>query len=141
MKRRGVLSLLAGSAVAGPQMAKSAIASGMEGLSLGGAGLFGGSLSGYGINETAQTLHSENYDPTEWPRKELADFLGRSMEEKRRRRLEMHVNQLDPDIAVMNSLSLTTKVRMQRDRNFERSEAEQRGYLERQLQKALEHLI
>ena len=140
MKRRGVLSLLAGSAVAGPQMAKSAIASGMEGLSLSGVGMFGGSFGGYGV-DPAQTLHSENYDPTEWPRKELADFLGRSMEEKRRRRLEMHVNQLDPDIAVMNSLSLTTKVRMQRDRNFERSEAEQRGYLERQLQKALEHLI
>lgn len=141
MKRRGVLSLLAGSAVAGPQMAKSAIASGMEGLSLGGAGLFGGGVDYGGLSVASGRDTSENYDPTEWPRKELADFLGRSMEEKRRRRLEMSVHQLDPDIAVMNSLSLTTKVRMQRDRNFERSEAEQRGYLERQLQKALEHLI
>ncbi|HWU19367.1 MAG TPA: hypothetical protein VN155_16925 [Devosia sp.] len=139
MRRRGVLGLLAGSAVAGPQMAKTAIASGMEGLSLSGAGMLGGSFGGYSTMDSIPT-GGGNYDPTEWPRKELADFLGRSMEEKRRRRLETHVNQLDPDIVVMNSLSLTTKVRMQRDRNFERAEAEQRGYLERQLRNALEHL-
>jgi hypothetical protein len=140
MKRRGVLGFLGGAAVAGPSMAKQAIASGMEGLSL---GTFSGldKMAGYAVaGSMAQATGSDNYDPLEWPKRELADFLGRSAADLARERLETHVGQLDPDIACMQSIALQAKIRMQRDRTFERNRAQQRGWLERQLQDAIKRI-
>lgn len=143
MKRRGFLGTMVGAAVAGPSMAKQAIASGVEELSLGG---FGGmdAIKGYGYASAAgiaTTGSGENYDPTEWARRELADFLGRSASELARQRIETHVDRLDPDIACMQSIALQAKIRMQRDRTFERNLSQQRGWLERQLQDQIKRMV
>jgi hypothetical protein len=141
MRRRGVLGFLSGAAVAGPSMAKQAIASGLEGLNVGGLGMLekGVSIGGMGYASATNAVDG-NYDPTHWPREELANFLGRSASDLLRERLETHVGQLDPDIACMQSIALQAKIRMQRDRTFERNRAQQRGWLERQLQDAIKRL-
>ena len=142
MRRRGFLGSIVGAAVAGPSMAKQAIASGIEGLSLGSGmgdvGFAGQAVyEGFGPSEAKQ---DPNYDPTHWPKQELANFLGKSAADLHRERLETHVGQIDPDLACMRSISLQAKIRMQRDRTFERNRAQQRGWLERQLQDAMKRL-
>ena len=141
MKRRGFLGSVVGAAVAGPSMAKQAIASGMEGLNLGGVEMLekGVSIGGMGY-ASATNAADGSYDPLEWPKRELSDFLGRSASDLLRERLETRVHQLDPDIACMQSIALQAKIRMQRDRTFERNRARQRGWLERQLQNAIKQL-
>jgi hypothetical protein len=141
MKRRGFLGSVVGAAVAGPSMAKQAIASGMEGLNLGGVGMLekGISIGGMGYASATNAVDG-NYDPLDWPKRELAEFLGKSAADLARERLETHVAQLDPDIACMQSIALQAKIRMQRDRTFERNRAQQRGWLERQLQDAIKRL-
>lgn len=139
MKRRGVLGFLAGGAVAGPSMAKQAIASGLEGLSVGG--MSGLASAGVEIGDYASAANGPfeglEYDPLAWPKKELQDFLGHSASDLLRQRLETHVGSLDPDIAGMQSIALQAKIRMQRDRTFERNRAIQHGWLERQLEEAI----
>lgn len=135
MRRRGFLGSVVGAAVAGPAMAKQAIASGLEGLSMGQTGLGGlASAGSYGLN---QAFQSPGDDPLEWPKRELAEFLGRSAADLARERLETPVGQIDPDLACMQSIALQAKVRIQRDRNFERNRKQQRNWLERQIQNAI----
>ena len=137
MKRRGFFGLMGGAVVAGPSMAQQAISTGLEGLSIGGVGrpfMDGG--AGYAVQALADGP-SETYDPTHWPRKELADFLGRTAEEWAQIRLDTYVASLDPDIAIMRSISLTSKIRMQRDRNFERNRATTHRSLTAQLADAI----
>ena len=134
MKRRGFFGLMGGAVVAGPSIAKTAIASGFEGLSIGGtAGL--GQLANAGFATDA--IPFGDVDDTDWATQELANFLGRSAADRARERLETHVDRLDPDIACMQSIALQAKIRMQRDRNFERNQAQHRGWLERQVQSAI----
>lgn len=140
MKRRGFLGTMVGAVAAGPSMAKQAVASGIEGLSLGGSLMnFGGVSYASGLASDA-IMQDANYDPSEWARNELADFLGRSASELARQRIETHVDRLDPDIACMQSIALQAKIRMQRDRTFERNQSQQRGWLERQLQDAIKRM-
>lgn len=141
MKRRGVLGFLGGAMVAGPGMAQQALSGGLEGLSLGGGGMveMAGATASYYTGSTKAEIDG-GYDPLEWPKRELADFLGRSAADLARERLETHVGFLDPDIAGMRSIALQAKIRMQRDRAFERNRAQQRGWLERQLQEAIKRM-
>lgn len=139
MKRRGFFGLMGGAVVAGPSMAQQAISTGMEGLSIGG---FGVPMLGAGANYAGQAVAdgpSETYDPTHWPRKELADFLGRTAEEWAQIRLDTYVSSLDPDIAIMRSISLDSKIRMQRDRNFERNRSQSHRSLKDQLAHAIKN--
>ena len=120
-------------------MAQQAISSGLEGLTLGGGGdlLKMASISAVSASQAVKAPTDGPYDPAYWPQKELAEFLGRSAADLARERLETHVGQLDPDIACMRSIALQAKIRMQRDRTFERNRAQQRGWLERQVQSAI----
>lgn len=125
MKRRGFLGFIGGAAVAGPSMAKQAMAQGMEAMSVGPTL----SSMGYAINAPISRTDSAvgptdgPYDAVRWAKRDLARFFGKSAERLLKERLDTHVGYLDPDIAVMRSLSLTTKIRMQRDRNFERAQS------------------
>lgn len=137
MKRRGFLGFLGAAAVAGPGMAKAAAAQGMEAMSI------GPTLSSMGIainapfgGDSIKGLQDE-YDPIAWAKRDLARFFGKSAERLLTERLQTNVAYLDPDIAGMRSLSLTTKVRMQRDRNFERAQAGERDWLKMRLHDAL----
>lgn len=143
MKRRGFLGFLGGAAVAGPGMVKTAAAHGMESLSLGQVA--GGFSTGYGLEGPAFATAAMDVadvsplDAGHWAQRELAEFLGMTAKDLVERRRATHVSVLDPDLAVMRSLSLTTKIRMQRDRQFERGLEEQRGYLARQLERAIKN--
>lgn len=137
MKRRGFFGLMGGAVVAGPSMAQQAMTTGLEGLSIGGVGVpFMDNGANY-VGQTTAAGPSETYDPTHWPRKELADFLGLTAEEWAQIRLDTYVSALDPDIAIMRSISLTSKIRMQRDRNFERSRLQSHRSLKSQLADAI----
>lgn len=138
MKRRGFLGFLGGAAVAGPSMAKQAVTTGLEGLSIGsGSQVIGGTLASAGY---AAQGPLDPYDPVRWATRELNEFIGRSASELLRERLETHVDRLDPDIAGMQAIALQAKIRMQRDRNFERNRAQQRGWLEREVQSAVKRM-
>jgi hypothetical protein len=143
MKRRGVLGFLGGAAVAGPSMAQQAIASGLEGLQI---GTFSGLEKGIGGAAYASGLASSgpfedaNYDPAGWAKRDLAEFLGRSAADLARERLDTGVDRLDPDLACMQSIALQAKLRIQRDRNFERNRAQHRNWLEREIQNVMKRL-
>jgi len=138
MRRRGVLGLLGGAAVAGPSMAKQAVSSGIEGLSLtGGMGI---PIAPYYGGTAQATAQNGSFDPSKWARDELMNFLGKSKEELAQERRDCHIGMLDPDIASMRSLSLQGKIDMQRGRTFERDRARQKNWLEKQLKNAIAHL-
>ena len=133
MKRRGFLGFMGGAAVAGPAMAKQAVAQSLDAMRLGtvlphgiggGMGLVGGTEAG---------VPPDHYDPLGWARKDLAQFLGKSASQLLKERLNTQVSHLDPDIAVMRSISLGTTIRMQRDRNFEQNRTRERGWLEERI--------
>ena len=142
MRRRGLLGLLGGAVVAGPSMAKQAIASGLEGLSMGQTGLGAlASAGSYGLNEKQPyPVPQEEYDPVAWAKRDLAEFMGKSASDLLRERLETSVDRLDPDLACMQSLALQAKLRIQRDRNFERNRQQHQIWLERRLKDALKQL-
>lgn len=126
MKRRGFLGLLAGGAVAGPSMVKSAAAQTMADLSLDKMGVLGGA-----INQGPSTMPSAG--STNWAVKALADLVGRTAAEHARQRRRMNIFGLDPDIAAHRSVSLATKVRWQRLRSYADNLENERGWLEREI--------
>jgi hypothetical protein len=54
-----------------------------------------------------------------------------------RKRRSTGVDMLDPDLAVMRSLSLTAKMSMQRDRNFARQFENEKHWLQRQIEESI----
>lgn len=144
MRRRGLLGLLGGAVVAGPSMAKQAIASGLEGLSMGQTGLRGLASAGVEIGgyvyDTASKDQSVEYDPVAWAKRDLAEFIGRPAADLARERMETDVDRLDPDLACMQSIALQAKLRIQRDRNFERNRQKHQNWLERRLKDAIKQI-
>lgn len=121
-------------------MAKTAIASGMEAMQVGPGGQMGGIASaGYGLVNSLQDP-SDDYDPVGWARKELAEFLGKSASDLMRERINTGVGSLDPDLAVMQSIALGAKIRMQRDRNFDRNRLDHESYLRSRVTQMLKNL-
>ena len=146
MKRRGFLGFLGGAAVAGPGMVKNAAAQGMEAMSLGnstgllsaGIGYAGEAMQADPLPFSSQgPLHPS--DPKHWVQRQLAEFMGRSAEELLEQRLGTQVHALDPDLAVNRSFSLSTKVRMQRDRNFEANRASHKRSILNDIKQALKN--
>lgn len=115
MKRRGFLGLMGGAAVAGPSMAKQAAAT-MADLSLPGmprAELLGAVVqSGYGYDGAP--------GGNDRARNSLAKLLGRSAAQHAFHKKRLMITQLDPDIAGYRSFSMSAKIAMQRDRDYER---------------------
>lgn len=142
MKRRGFLGFIGGAAVAGPSMAKAAAVQGMEAMSLGNAVSLSGLVPGGGW--ATEVVPTEAYpdelhptDPRHWVQRQLQEFMGRSAEELLEQRLGTSVHALDPDLAVSRSFSLDAKIRMQRDRNFERNRADHKRSIMRDLKHSL----
>lgn len=142
MKRRGFLGFMGGAAVAGPSMAKQALETGLEAMQVGGKGahvtengLLGGQTLGVGIGYEETSPMDEGH----WAQRQLRELLGMSEEEKKQRRLEQDVRALDPDLVANRSFSLSAKLRIQRDRDFARSMANQERYLRCQIADAMKH--
>lgn len=136
MKRRGVLGLLGGAAVAGPSMAKQAVATGLEAMQVGGGGA---SVAENGLWTGKRRAGELGYEPPSpmdadhWLQVELREFLGMSDEEKKWLRSELRVHALDPDLVANRSFSLSAKLRIQRDRDFARSMANREQHIRREL--------
>lgn len=140
MKRRGFLGLLGGAAVAGPSMAKQAVAS-MAELSL---------PSGLAINGGLSTVASQLAYPTAplkaWsPASEAADLgqmlidlMGRKDHEQRA--AKQYINGLDPDLAVNRSMALHAKMAIQRRREYWRSVETERSWLQQRIDQLLKQV-
>lgn len=120
MKRRAFFGLLGGAAVAGPTMAKQAVAAaGIESMALSSLAVDYGPEDGYVGGPVKSTMGTE-YDHAAWLGDQIKAITGISEQERRERIATTHVSILDPDLAVNRSLSLSFKIHEQKRRNFDR---------------------
>lgn len=123
MKRRGFLGFMGGAVAAGPGMAKQAAAA-ISDLTLPNHSIE--QLSPYGVKlfrtaSVVQSWDTSGVSNSPWLKRmtSFQVFLA-SPNRLMRRRLKTKVSELDPDIAQMRSIAMVSKIRMQRDRNFDR---------------------
>lgn len=122
MNRRGFLKFLPAAVIGGKQAAAEAA----EKLALGNVG----ALGSVGFPPSVGMIHSpDSSDSTTWARRNLTRLLDPRWLEQRREQIGVAV--LDPDLASMKSLSLSVRISMQKDRNFEREISRERSYLEK----------
>jgi hypothetical protein len=109
-------------------MLKTAAAQTMADLSLTGMGIAVGDPypDGFAIGGS-----------NDWAVKGLAELLGRTALDHARAKREFHIGGLDPDIASLQSVSLSAKLSMQRERSYAAHLSSQRGYFERMIEGAL----
>ena len=115
MNRRGFFGLLGGAAVAGPSVAKSAAEMGMADLAMPGVHL-GGSYGDY----SKQAVCTEK-NSSERAAKYLERLLGKSDDQIARETRETYVSALDPDVASLRSMTLASKIRLQKRVQYERN--------------------
>lgn len=124
MKRRGFLGFMGGAVAAGPGMAKQAAAQTLADLSIVD-----------GINPAPPLSYYGEFPPrqADWAIPRLGKFkeLLKSAESLKRKHMKTPVPALDPDLANMRSISLGSKIRMQRDRNFKHWLENEGGWLQR----------
>ena len=131
MKRRGFLGFLAGGAVAAPALAQQAVNS-IGQVSIGvpvdvGSNYVSGALhAGKGLFDPGP-----NRSPVDQARHQLTKLAGRSAARIAWEKQQIGVHVLDADIASMRSLAMHAKIRMQRERQWQRSQQERKSYLER----------
>lgn len=133
MKRRSFFGFAAGAAVAGPGLAKAAAAKVVQDLALGqganalaGSGMIGYPEPGYGLAAAQGPL-----DNILRAKSMLDKLTGMSAAKRAEIKRRLHVGALDPDLAGYHSLSIGTRIDMQRERNLEKMIAERRGVFER----------
>lgn len=111
--RRGFLRILGAAPVAAPVIAREAAAK--AGLNVSGLGSSG---MGMPIGEGGLTSSSEDGG---WAIRACQKVFSKQWEdEKRREMLRWKPDRLDPDLASSRSFSLSTALRIQRERNIER---------------------
>lgn len=128
MKRRGFLGLLGGAAVAGPGMAKQAVAAGLGDLMLPGVG--SGALA-FGMG--APPMAASQSAGGNWAVGRLSKLVLRTAAQHEFHMKRQYVSSLDPDLAVNRSMALHMKVRLQREREYWRNIEGERGWLEAQI--------
>lgn len=125
MHRRGFLGLGIGAAAAGPAMMRQTADAAVGQIASAGAGrpIAGGALNMLGPQSTDSYLDDL--------RKQLATLAETRAE--RIRQARRFVQMLDPDLQANRSLSLSTKARIQAERNADAEIEHQRGWLGRQI--------
>jgi len=123
--RRGFLTLLAAAPVAGPVIAREA------------AQKAGVTALGYGMpmasSDCAQSVGSGN----DWIRDWAKQVFSAGWKESRWQEIRNSpVGTLDPDLACSKSLSLSTAVRLQRERNFARMIESERNSVSKRFKEA-----
>ena len=120
MKRRGFFGLAAGAVVAGPSMAKQAMAQGLESLSLGNqlgnGGMYGLADQAANVGKAVGGTGMVEYIARAKQKLDLIN--GFTAAQRAKHKAGMHVGQLDPDIASYLSISLSAKIDMQKERNL-----------------------
>lgn len=129
--RRGFLKALGIGVAAGPATAKTLTDLTPSGLGLsssaysGFSGLAGD--SGPGLNSGTTIAEASTYNHGKWLIARLRELADPSILHDRHR--DTHVSVLDADLASMASLSLSSKIRIQRRVNFDRDVAARREAL------------
>jgi len=126
MRRRGFLGFLGGAAVAGPSMAKQAVAATLSDMSV--AALSGGVLD-QGLSQPIGGFASTS-GHLEWAATQLAKIGMRTAEQHAYHARRQAVVTLDPDLAGYRSMALHQKLSIQRERNYWRGLEHERGYLQ-----------
>jgi hypothetical protein len=128
MKRRAFLGFLGGAAIAGPSAAKTAVEMTTADLSLSKMGL---AYSGVGMATASKAIgEGFEYDHKSWAKDALKRMVGVTAAERFRKKQQFYSDGLDPNVASLRSVSLTNRIRISRDHQFERSEERERHYLE-----------
>lgn len=117
LSRRSFFGLFPAAAVGGKAALKEAAAKAAEGLALGPS-----------FSDAPLPAPMPSSD-TAWAMRDLRRFADPALKAERRARIRP--TRLDPDLASNRSMSLSVKMLMQADRDFERSEQSERTYLER----------
>lgn len=128
MNRRGFLKFLPAAAVGG----KRALVEAAERLVL--PGVVNPGLAGSGGGAPAPDGSPLDDDPSRriWATKRLFQ-LANPVHLEQRRQDAWHVHALDPDLASMYSMSLSAKIVIQRERNYQRALDADRGFYGRVL--------
>jgi hypothetical protein len=125
---------MGGAAVAGPSMAKQALASGLEAVQVGGG--FGNVAVGMASKQFYDSPIADGistYNHADWLRERIKELTGISEADRRDRIAGMYVNTLDPDLAVNRSFSLSRKISIQKEREFDRQIEQSKRSLAREL--------
>lgn len=120
--------MIGGAAVAGPGMAKQAVAASLGDTFLSGVG--GGAL---GWGELAPAPGISSAGGGTWAIERMAKLALRSAAQHAFHIKRQHISSLDPDLAANRSMALQMKVRLQREREYWRQLEGERGYLEAQI--------
>lgn len=108
MKRRNFLGFMTGAVVSGPKIAQAA-----GEMSLGDLNLTNGNFQGVEVATPSERCWP-NKDDTSYAKECLKNFLGKTAEQMAKEKRQTYINSLDPDIAGLRSMSLRSKMEMQR---------------------------
>lgn len=125
MIRRNFLKMVTGMVASGQQVAKTASAMTTADINLKMLGLAGAAAQ----RDAGPSPASDPEYAKTWAAKRLAQLAMPGKRQRKMRKDRFWVDSLDPDVASLRSVSLGSKVRMSRDRQFERSERAERVYL------------
>lgn len=136
MKRRNFFGFAAGAAVAGPAMAKEAIghvAAGLGSLNVqsGASGLLSGQLAGAPTQGYATDAIGKAVSELAYAKDGMAKLANLTVAQRARYKKQMHISQLDPDIAGYRSLSLSAKIDWQRERQLDAQISERKTMWQR----------
>jgi hypothetical protein len=118
--RRGFLGIFGAAAVAAPSVNFNDVMSTPVGL--------GGSMgvpSSFPADAPASQIGAQT-----WAKKSIKKLLGKTAFQRDFERQRFEVYQWDINVVALRSVSLPTRLRMSRDRNYERSERREKNYLE-----------
>lgn len=133
MKRRSFFGVAAGAVVAGPTMAKQALAQGIESLSVPSQLGYVGGLGGIG-SAVPQAANSYGVIDSVLNAKKKLDLINSLSDPTKRAKYRRQMggpSMLDPDIASYRSISLSAKIEWQIERNLEKFLSERRSWWER----------
>ncbi len=122
MKRRNFLGFMAGGAAAGPKILDQTINPTAHGMPVGKLGIY---------ESPAYAAKASDF------RKWIAEMVSGREQWLARERLQCGCPPLEPDIAVNRSMSLATKIRINRERVIERNWQARKAQFERDLEEAL----
>lgn len=119
MKRRGFLGFMGGAAVAGPGMLKDAAASVVQDMALGKAGILAPVADAY-LPSAAPSGAAGAFGQITRATDMLTKLRALTSEDLSRKKRNIAVYGLDPDIASYRSISMSAKIDWQRERELTR---------------------
>jgi hypothetical protein len=116
--RRGFLGIFGAAAVAAPSVNFNEVMTAPIGLA----------SSGFPHDAMEQVKAGDSN--VSWAKKAMKALIGKTPYQKARERQRYEVYQWDVNVVALRSVSMPTRIRMTRDRNYERAERREQDYLE-----------